>query len=118
MAWIYTVMELSTPDGTPTGRYHMVSYSDESPPPLILPIGYCAEQCPGHTTPEGAQAHYYDYLADRAAMRKQEDVARKCVVCGAWTQTEMWTPGEFHHHAVLCPEHATRDHFRAYLAKK
>jgi len=73
-------------------------------------IGYCADGCPGHDTPEEAEAHQREYELDRCLRLdgRYVDAQHKCVVCNEWTQGfAHFVPMGAHYD--LCDEHRTRE---------
>lgn len=91
-------------DGKPTGLWHYTCRNDDR----VWPVGYCAQDCPGHATPEEAREHYRQYLLDNARYDGYlRDEQRKCEICGAWTQRYAEGPHIFMH--VLCDEHCNRE---------
>lgn len=56
----------------------------------IWPIGYCADSCPGHSTPEEARDHYRSYMFDNhlSLDHTMSNQQRHCEApdCNEWTQ--------------------------------
>ena len=91
-------------NGKGSGLWRFTQRNDNQ----IWAIGYCAEDCAGHDTAEGAERHWYDYEMDHA----RYDVAFSgaqypCVVCQAWTAMGARLPDGYETH-VLCDEHRNR----------
>lgn len=98
----YTATELAK-DGKPTGLWHYTRRNDGR----MWPVGYCAENCPGHATPDEAREHYRQYQIDTARDRKTVQWGG-CEVCDTPTKDGVCIEPdqmEFHH---LCPEHHNR----------
>jgi hypothetical protein len=78
----YDAREL-TKDGKPSGLFHYTRTNDGE----TVPVGYCADACPGHKTKEEAYAHYKKYLLER---RTRFDVKlgtlTNCKVCDRLTE--------------------------------
>jgi hypothetical protein len=101
----YQARELRTADGKPAGLWHFTCQNDNR----IWPVGYCAQGCVGHDTPEGAQEHYRQYLLDTARYDgRMSGQQRACRVCGAWTQRFAETEAGTSLY-VLCDEHCNRE---------
>lgn len=100
----YEARELTDDQGNPTGRYKYTVMNDHR----IWSVGYCADGCDGHATPEDACKHYRQYLLDNRlrldGMTPNEQ--HKCEVCGAWTQRGASVDLHQWH---LCDEHCTRE---------
>ena len=63
--------------------YYSTSYGSDM---QSHPIGYCAQHCPGHKTPQEACNHYAAYLRDR--MRVYDGKSElPCEVCGKLTKS-------------------------------
>ena len=88
-----------------TGRYHYCCYV--YPFRQIVPVGYCAEGCTGHSSREEAREHYKQYLVDRFGRYDGRlSVPCPCVRCGQ--STTYYAKVEFHYEwdAVgLCQNH-------------
>lgn len=91
--------------GQPAGLWHYTCRNDDR----IWPVGYCAQECAGHATPEEACDHYKAYQLDHELRldNKLADQQRPCEVCGAWTQGCAQIGGYTTY--VLCDEHRTRE---------
>jgi hypothetical protein len=96
----YTVSELAK-DGQATSLYHYTVTNDGR----TRPTGYCADGCPGHSTPDEAREHYRQYILDTARFDGQYRAQFHCEVCGAWTQGFASTEQTMYH---LCDEHRNR----------
>jgi len=78
----------------------------------VWPEGYCAQGCPGHDTPEEAEAHQREYELDHARFEGLSEPWGDCEVPGC-------TSGRTPHfarvgpgiptHVQLCAEHLNRD---------
>lgn len=99
---LYTAKELAK-DGQPTGLWHYTTTNDDH----TRPVGYCADNCPGHPTADEARLHYRTYLLDTAF---EETTVRwsDCKVCGAPTKRIITVgPGRMEFYPV-CDAHADR----------
>jgi len=101
----YDAREMRDTKGDPGGLWHYTAENDER----IFPVGYCAQGCPGHATPEEAREHYRLYLLDNArydgALTNEK---RKCEMCSEWTQDYAYIPLSMEIH-ILCDEHRNRE---------
>lgn len=111
---------LEKKSGPNAGKFHMtIQTNSEASKGIAHPIGYCAEDCPGHDTPGEAIDHWYEYLADKAEFRtvKREDADKldRCdaAECSEFTANYAFAPGHITMSKHLCDEHLNRD---AYLA--
>jgi hypothetical protein len=97
-------------DGT-LGKWHMTNKHDDD----VYPVGYCADGCPGHDTPDEAREHFRAYLLDSTDYdtRHRWGSPRRCEVCGKFTTRFVQTAWEHVH--TLCPAHANRDGLAAVL---
>ncbi len=96
-------------DGKPTGLWHYC-YSNSA---SIWPIGYCAEGCPGHNSPEEAESHYHEYVLNNEVRRfTVPDTQQKCVICGDWTHHRAQIGRHHAHCFVLCQAHNTPETIR------
>ena len=101
----YDAHEMRNEQGDPGGLWHYTLENDGR----IMPVGYCAQDCLGHTTPEEAREHYRLYLLDNAkydGMLQGEQ--RQCEICGLWTQSYAHIPLNMEAH-FLCEEHLNRE---------
>ena len=101
----YDAREMKNVEGNPGGLWHYTAENDNR----IFPVGYCAQGCIGHVTPEEAREHYRLYLLDNAkydGMLQREQ--RQCEVCSLWTQSYAHIPPNMEMH-FLCNEHCNRD---------
>lgn len=75
----------------------------------IWPVGYCAQDCPGHDTPEEARAHQTEYLMNERVDLdgRWRDAQHKCEQCDAWTDryANVDNGATFN----LCDTHRTRE---------
>jgi len=77
---------------------------------VIRPIGYCADGCKGHDTPEEAREHYRDYILDKARFGVEMRQTLKCRECGEDTYLAVITlPRTI---VSLCGDHHTRECLR------
>lgn len=120
-------------DDAPTGLWHYVCVSGDH----TYPIGYCSpwepcptcEQlfpdhdcptclgrglvkrdnpCPGHATPEEAQAHYKSYVLDHVTYQEKSSTHwRACEICDEPTRGAASGGGDFYYW-ILCPKHLNR----------
>lgn len=97
----YDAREKADAVGKPTGLYHYTAQNDSH----IYAVGYCAQDCPGHPTPDEAREHFRLYLLDNA---RYDGVLRECEVCSAWTQGYAHIPLAMERH-ILCDEHRSRE---------
>jgi hypothetical protein len=89
----------------PSGLWHYTAQNDNR----IFPVGYCAQGCEGHATPEEAREHYRLYLLDNAKYDGTlQGEQRQCEVCGLWTQATAYMPLNMERH-ILCNEHCNRE---------
>ena len=101
----YDARELAGVDGQSSGLFHYTAQNDDR----IFPVGYCAQGCAGHATPEEAREHYRLYLLDNARYDGELlSEKRKCETCGEWTQTYASIPLNMETH-ILCDEHCNRE---------
>lgn len=103
---IHQPLQISGPDGKGTGKWHMTERSDEENWPA-RPVGHCANGCPGHDTPEGANDHYDRWKADTAKELEEPDKQLRCEVCSTWTTHRMVPGGGWSAPIALCPAHST-----------
>jgi hypothetical protein len=90
-------------DGEPSGLWHYTVTNDG----YTSPVGYCAQDCPGHPTPKEASEHYRQYLLDTSTCVVTVGDYNPCEVCGALTNKMAGVHGIPTYR--LCEEHATRD---------
>ena len=103
----YRPLEKADRDGKPTGLWHYTVTNDNTK--RTHPVGYCANGCEGHPTPDGAREHYKEYRLDHARYNaKLSGVQKKCEVCGEWTQGAAEIAFEMELH-VLCDQHRNRE---------
>jgi hypothetical protein len=102
----YEPREKTDKDGNPTGLYHYTRMNDGR----IWPTGYCAQDCPGHDTKEGAYEHQRQYLLDTAKFNASQlkDSQVRCDVegCNNFTADLAQTADQDYFH--LCQEHQNR----------
>lgn len=108
--------ELKDEDGKGRGLWHYTNMNDSR----IWPEGYCADGCPGHPTPEGAEEHYREYLLATADFQGRiANAQRKCVHpgCDAWTQRNAQVgPGRLETY-MLCDLHCNRNGLEKVMAR-
>jgi hypothetical protein len=98
-------------DGKGTGLWHYTSMNDG----VIWAIGFCANDCPGHDTKEGAEEHYRQYLVSCIEIRgpKQEEWPKeKCDVAGCKEEATHLGIVRGHRGSLdkqLCETHATAE---------
>lgn len=96
-------------DGKATGLWHYTVRHDEA----IFPVGYCADGCPGHATPEEACDHQKQWDLDHARFHRGSDLPEpdalyRCKVCRAFTAGyATYGPGQMSL-VTLCDEHCNR----------
>ncbi len=103
----YDARELKS-GGQSTGKWHYTKRNDDQ----IWPVGYCAEECPGHDTALEARRHYTEYLLDNR-LRLDGTYAGaqyECAVCKEFTGRYGSVDGRDY---ALCDRHRTRDHLAA-----
>jgi hypothetical protein len=107
----YDAREKMDAQGNPSGIWHYTAQNDD----YVYPVGYCAQDCPGHATPEEAREHYRLYLLDTARYDGvSKDEQRKCEKCGEWTQGYVHIPLSMERH-VLCDNHRNRETLDAVM---
>ena len=74
------------------------------------PVGYCAQNCKGHSSKESAREHYRQYLIDRYAQYTGKlATSSECAICGQ--MTTHYASLDFHYEweiAPLCADHLDR----------
>jgi hypothetical protein len=109
MAMIISPRELMR-DGQPSGLFHMTEHSDEDSRQIIYPVGLCAENCPGHSTPAEAYLHYRQGLLVKARFDAvDENEQRKCAVCGEWTNKAAYVNSTMFEMWPLCDLHLNKE---------
>ena len=109
----YTARELMGADGERTGKWHYTVAWGDAGGTRVAAVGYCAQDCSGHDTPQAACDHYKHYLLDqrtRYAAGEQAMTQHRCEVadCGAWTTGAAFVGGYEVHY--LCDAHRDRAH--------
>lgn len=96
--------------GEGAGKYHFVKANKRTG---TRPVGYCAEDCPGHDTPEEAAAHFHEWKLDNAIFEAGADNPTSLHRC-RYPGCEEYTAGvardqhlTWHH--PLCDQHRNRD---------
>jgi hypothetical protein len=95
--------EADRPDA---GKWRFTRMNDHR----IWPEGACAEDCPGHDTPEEADRHFYD--GERAEHIRRGTLTgqqRNCQRCEAWTQQVIDIGNQLFQSLVLCEDCAPPD---------
>jgi hypothetical protein len=106
---VYSASQI-TFDDRPTGKYHYTRSCSAG----TSPVGYCADSCPGHDTPEEAREHYRQYLLDKCVVPiVMLEEQRKCLECGEWTQDAVLIDAR--ERLVLCKEHQGREFLEKHL---
>lgn len=104
----YEPRQMIDKEGKETGLYH---YTRQNRRTGTFPVGYCADNCPGHPDEAGAYEHYRQYLLDTAEFnfsRLKDQQVRCCLKgCGNWTQELAQT--EDQRHFMLCTDHQNRE---------
>lgn len=76
----------------------------------VEPVGYCADDCPGHDTPQQAADHFKDYLLDKTSRKLQDPELRLCNVCKAYTTWRVLVGKGIPIRLILCEKHQGREH--------
>ncbi len=116
MARIYQALEILGADGKGTGKYRFTVHSDEESWPAHA-VGYCAQDCPGHPTRDGAELHWKQFQFDkylRVGLVSEEE-KKKCQVCGEWTIGRALIDAEFFREFVLCENHNNSEIVRGIM---
>lgn len=101
----YQALEIKGKDGKGTGKYHFTRTNDG----ITFPVGYCADGCPGHDTPDEAADHYHQYLLDNARYDIGVHNYSPCEICGELTnKVATLGPGHMEVHN-LCDKHRNRE---------
>ena len=122
MANIYTARQLLS--GPNAGKWHYTCGSDEDSRGMAYPVGGCAENCPGHDTPEAARQHYEDWIVEHCQLNQgseADDTRHRCEHpgCEAFTHLRVDGPaGHWYYRAHLFPAHNNAESFRAAAFKK
>src|SRR5262245_38646975 len=105
-------------NGQGIGLFHYCCYL--YPTNELIPVGYCTENCKGHSSKEAAREHYRQYLIDRFLHFCGSLAASSaCVVCGQ--STTHYASLDFHYEweiVPLCPAHLNRDGFASGFVLK
>lgn len=101
----YDAREKADANGKPSGTWHYTVRNDDR----IHPVGYCAQNCPGHSTPDEAREHYRLYLVDSATYNGVlQGEQRECESCKDWTQGYASIPINMERH-ILCDKHRNHE---------
>ena len=97
-------------DGQKTGLWRYTTANDRSPDRAYA-IGHCAENCPGHDTPEGACEHQRQYLLDHMRVRErvQEWPKHRCQVEGCNQEATRLADIDAYTFFLVCADHANRE---------
>lgn len=101
----YAAREMKGEDGAATGKWHYTAKNDD----VVLPVGYCADGCPGHDTADEDREHYRQYLLDHTNYETRHKWAdpHRCAVCGKFTTRFVQIPDGITTY-TLYPAHANR----------
>lgn len=102
-------------DGKGIGLFHFTCTDGSG----TRPLGYCADNCPGHPTRAEAEDHWEQYCLDNFKSHTNDKEQHRCAICGEWTQTTLqygpgWAMPEWHD---LCLVHANRDGLKTAVDK-
>lgn len=93
-----------------TKLWYYTSYNSRSG---TVPIGYCAEDCTGHETREGACEHYKQYIIDHARVfddRPDCDTKHRCEAEGCNEFTSGYIQyADSYTIRNLCKQHRTKE---------
>jgi hypothetical protein len=94
--------------GQPPSLYHYGCYL--FPANDLSPVGYCANGCLGHATPEEAREHYRQFLIDRfGRFNGRFSIPSICCVCGQTATHYSWVDYHYTWEAYgLCTVHLNR----------
>ncbi len=100
----YDAREMVKADGTPSGKFHYTVMNDNR----THAVGYCAQGCKGHDTPDEACEHYKQYVLDTRTRYggMYTDKRLRCEICGEWTQRFAEANMRIF---TLCDTHCTRE---------
>jgi hypothetical protein len=106
----YGPREKMDADRKGSGIWHYTVANDDR----VYPVGYCAEGCPGHDTPEGALAHQTEWERDHITFRESGRPGEwhECGIegCSELTRTMAeWGTGGAVPHLYVCDQHANRE---------
>lgn len=98
-------------DGKPTGRWRYTRLNKRTG---CVAVGYCAEDCPGHATPEEAREHYRQWQLDNARFSdgsEKADTLHRCDAegCEEYTMGTAELHGGTRRAFFLCEKHRNRD---------
>ncbi len=74
----------------------------------ITPVGFCAEDCPGHDTPQGAADHFKEFLLEKTMRKMNVPELRMCMVCDSPTGRRVHIGKGKPIKLILCQEHQSR----------
>ena len=111
----YLPVEISE-RGVPQGRYHYCSYV--YPHDRISPVGYCADNCDGHTFEQEARDHYKQYLLDHFLhFDGKLESPGACAACHGITRHYAYLDFHFEWPIIpLCRHHMGRAGFQTVFA--
>ncbi len=93
-------------DGKGSGLYH---YTCNNKRAGIRAVGYCASDCSGHDTEEGAQEHYKQYELDHhLELMRKTNTLQPCAECDKVTRLAARVGSGIGVTIFLCGEHNTR----------
>ena len=79
----------------------------------VYPVGYCADNCPGHSTEDEAIDHYKQYLLDEARFTDPKDdnlwPKYKCDIKDCVNHGSVSVSVGGYSHYNLCQDHANKD---------
>ena len=97
-------------NGSNAGKWHYTTHNKRLG---TRPIGYCAENCPGHDTAEEAREHYRQYRLDKELLfhddHENPRTLHKCEHAGCEEYTSGSATMGPYLFWYLCSEHRTRD---------
>lgn len=104
----FDAREILGPDGEPSGRWRYTCRNDDK----VWAVGYCAEGCPGHPTPEEAREHYRQFVLDGMRVRGPKPADSwpkdKCAVEGCPAEATHLLDAPGHRCHEVCESHANR----------
>ena len=97
--------------GPKEGRYH---YTRANCYKGVEPVGYCADDCPGHRNKDDAEEHYRQYMLDTARVHMARMV-HQCEICQAETNRTVVTGPQGMMEFFLCEKHEGKEHLDRLL---